>query len=124
MIISDNKLLSKNDKNKIKLIEMAENSECRFVSLNKLFELINKNIFDNILSKRGIIQLMYNHIFKKCNKINVIENKVIKSINNFDIVSFSYKNKLYNFDTIKIKIEDYLKNSCSPHHVKFKKELK
>jgi hypothetical protein len=120
MIISDNKLLSKNDKNKIELLKMANDSVCEFVNLNDLVKLINKNIFDNPFRDKRVINILYSKIFKNCNRLYLFNEQIIENINNFDIIVLSHKNKLYNYTTIKIKIENYLKNSHSSHHIKWK----
>ena len=73
----------------------------------------------NILFKKD--QILYRIIYKKCNKLYLINEQIIENINNYDIIQMSHKNKFYNYTSIKIKIEEYLTNSKSPHHVKFKK---
>lgn len=120
MIISDNKLLSKNDKNKFELLKMANDSVCEFVHLNDLVKLINKNIFNNPSKDKRVVNILYSKIFKNCNRLYLFDEQIIENINNFDIIVLSHKNKLYNYTTIKIKIENYLKNSYSSHHVKWR----
>ena len=121
MTIDNFNILFKKDQNKFYLINKLNKSECKFVKLKDLIELINKNIFNNQIANNQIIQILYRIIYKKCNKLYLINEQIIENINNYDIIQMSHKNKFYNYTSIKIKIEEYLTNSKSPHHVKFKK---
>ena len=123
-IIKITSILSKSIEHKLKLIKITNDITCEFVKLKDLIELINKNIFDNKLNNLAILNMLYRNIYKKCNKLYLIDEQIIENINNYDIIQISYKNKFYNYTTIKIKIKEYLINSNSPHHVKFKKILK